>query len=84
MTQLIEFLRHLKTTVKLTVAIFGLVIGATFTLVTFSDSKIEASEKKIMELRREDMQRLETKLSKIDDDVTYIKRYLFENAVRAK
>lgn len=55
-----------------------MIVGATVAGLTFFDSKIEASEKKIMELRREDMGRLETKLNKIDDDITFMKRCMMQ------
>jgi len=52
--------------------------------ITFFDNKIEASEKKIIELRREDMSRLEGRLTSIEDDIKFIKRFLIENSGRAK
>lgn len=79
MTALIEFLSHLRTTVKAAIAIIAIIVTATVSGLTFFDSKIEASEKKIMELRREDMQRLETKLNKIESDTEFVKRFLIEN-----
>ena len=79
MTKLIEFLSHLRTTVKATLAIIAMIVGATVGGITFFDSKIEASEKKIIELRREDMSRLEGRLTSMEDDIKFIKRFLIEN-----
>lgn len=75
---MIDFLKHLRTTVKLTIAIIGIIVGATVAGITFFDSKIEASEKKIMELRREDMTEIRKRLDKIEDNTEFMKRYLIE------
>jgi len=86
MTQLKEFLsnitfvfKHLSILVKLSILIVSAISAAAVGVAMFGSHEAQAVRKDLIQMRNDDMRRIETKLDKIENDAEFIKRFLIEN-----